>query len=400
MEPFSPAFQANPYPFYEQIRATDPIYQVTLPHGGRAWWITGYADSEAALKDSRLTKNPQVSLPPDLVEKYGSGLLEFFELITSHMLYTDPPSHTRLRTLIGKAFTPALIEQWRERVQVYADELLDAVQDQGEMELITDFASPIPMMVISEMLGIPTRDQEQFRDWTTMLVGNTADLRTLLPLLPQAQAFVDYLYALIGQRRLQPQTDDLVSKLVQAEAEGEKLSERELISMIFLLIIAGYETTVNLISNGLLSLLQHPEQLALLKSDPSLLKPAIEELLRYNGPGFAATNRWANEDFELGGKLIRRGELVVVVLASANRDEQQFSHANELDITRRENRHLAFGKGIHYCIGAPLARLEGQIALGTLLRRFPNIQLDGDAQALRWRSGVLIHGLEALPVRF
>jgi cytochrome P450 len=399
MMAYTTEFLTNPNPLYAQLRASQPACRVRLPSGVEAWWITRYEDVAATLKDPRLTKNPRTLLPPEQLASFGSEAHTVFKLITSHMLYSDPPDHTRLRALVGKAFTPVLIERWRTRIQAITDELLDAVQDRGEMELIGEFAAPLPITLISEMLGVPNKDHQQFRAWSNVLIGNTSSIHQLLPVVPEAKAFTEYLASMIDLRR-QHTTDDLISELIQAEEAGDRLSSDELVAMILLLLIAGHETTVNLIGNGVLALLQHPDQMRLLQQDPSLLKPAIEELLRYDPPAYSSTNRWAKEDMVIGGQLIRAGEMVIVMIGSANRDEQIFEHADELDITRLDNKHIAFGKGIHYCLGAPLARLEGQLAIGTLLRRMPNLRLAVEPQLLVRHQGILVHALEALPVTF
>ena len=396
---FSQAFKANPYPVYAQMRSKEPVYRVQTSDGRRLWMITRYEEAEAALRDPRLIKHGRDVIPPEMSITQRIPNMQVYEQISNHMLSVDPPAHTRLRGLVNKAFTPHLVEQWRGRIQAVTDELLDAVRDKGEMDLINDFAFPLPMTIISEMLGIPEEDRQKFRHWSNTLIATMGDTPAFIESFPSMEDFVRYIHQLANTRRNQPQ-DDLITKLVQAEAEGEKLSENELVSMIFLLIIAGHETTVNLIGNGVLALLQHPEQAQLLRQDPTLIKVAIEELLRYNGPLFTATARWAREDLEIGGKQIQRGDMVSVVLSSANHDELQFSESEKLDITRQENRHIAFGKGIHYCLGAPLARLEGQIAIGTLLQRLPDLRLAVDPQTLTWRPGTLMHALDTLPVAF
>jgi cytochrome P450 len=321
------------------------------------------------------------------------------------MLNADPPDHTRLRSLVNLSFTPRLIEQWRERIQAIANELLDAVQNppngeqRCEMELIGEFAFPLPMTVITEMLGVPDTDRTRFRVWSNQVVEASGDFQAFANLRESLDEFQVYLSELIEQKREQ-NADDLLGKLIRTEAEGDKLTEDELISMVFLLLVAGHETTVNLIGNGVLALLQHPDQLEKLKQNPELIISAIEEFLRYRGPLLAATQRWVSEDIELGGQQIQRGDQVIALLSSANRDERAFEHADQLDITRKENHHLAFGKGIHYCLGAPLARLEGQIAINTLLKRMPNLRLAIDEQDLVWRPGLLLMGLSKLPVAF
>lgn len=391
-------FKANPYPAFAQARAQEPILQIKAAGGRNAWLITRYEDAEALLRDQRFSKNIYSIFSEEELAQ-NVAYMNSFRALSNHMLAADPPDHTRLRSLVNRAFTPALVEQWRERVQEITDELLDHVEAQGQMELISDFAFPLPMLIISEMLGIPAEDRFKFREWSNTLIGSDGSVEAIQRNQVIIGQFVGYLRNLISERRAHP-TDDLVSRLVQAEAEGDKLSEQELIAMIFLLLVAGHETTVNLIGNGVLALLSYPEQLARLKADPALIKSAIEELLRYNGPLMIATIRYAREDLELGGKLIRRGEQIIVGLSSANHDAERFAEAEKLDITRKENHHLAFGKGIHFCLGAPLARLEGQIAIATLFRRLPNLRLNIDPQAITWRTGMLIHGVETLPVAF
>jgi cytochrome P450 len=366
-----------------------------MPNGGHAWLITRYHDADMVLRDERFVKNVRNVFPPEaLVPMPVSG----FTFLSRHMLNMDVPDHTRLRSLINLSFTPRLVERWRGRILEITNALLDAVQDQGEMDLIDQFAFPLPIIVISEMLGVPAEDRLQFRTWSNLVVessGNPDRGNVSESLL----AFSRYLRTLIEKKRQFP-ADDLLSQLISAEMQGDTLSEEELVSMLFLLIIAGHETTVNLISNGILALLEHPEQMDVLKQRPALIKTAIEEFLRYRGPLQVATQRWAREDIEFGGQLIHRGDAVMVVLSATNRDDEAFIDPDTLDITRQENRHLAFGKGIHYCLGAPLARLEGQIAIGELVRRLPNLRLNADPQELVWRPGSLIMGLSNLPVRF
>ncbi len=315
------------------------------------------------------------------------------------MINVDPPDHTRLRGLVSKAFTPRMIEQLHPRIQQITNELLDAVQGHGEMDLINDFAYPLPITVISEMLGIPVKDRQQFRTWTQMMV-NTGEQNLQEALIASTIGeFLSYIKSLLDEKRAHPGSD-LTSNLVQVEENGDALSENELISMVFLLIVAGHETTVNLIGNGTLALLQHPDQMQQLQHDPSLIPSAVEELLRYTAPVNLSDERWASEDVPMHGKVIRKGEMVYASLIGANTDAKQFQHPEGLDIARRENQHLAFGKGIHYCLGAPLARLEGQIAFGTLLRRLPNLRLASDPAQLIWNNNFMLRGLRSLPVTF
>ncbi len=268
------------------------------------------------------------------------------------------------------------------------------------MDLIDDYAFPLPITVIAELLGVPAEDRNKFREWSNAAVsGDTTQEYMEKVLLPHMQAFTGYLRAMFEEKRKNPK-DDLISGLVRAEEAGDKLSEDELLGMVFLLLIAGHETTVNLIGNGMLALLQHPDQLQKLREDPSLIKPAIEELLRYDGPVESSTERFAREDIAIGGTVIPKGEMVMVVIASADHDPERFANPDELDLTRADNKHLAFGKGIHFCLGAPLARMEGQIAINTLLRRIPELRLADSPGSLTWRPGMVLRGLKGLPVEF
>jgi cytochrome P450 PksS len=315
------------------------------------------------------------------------------------MLSKDPPDHTRLRALVSQAFTPRLIEQMRDRIQTITDQLLDPVQALGRCDLIRDFALPLPSIVIAEMLGVPAADRHAFHRWSNALMSAAHSTWHLLCAVPNILLFLRYLRKSIRKRRLDPQ-NDLVSALVQAEEAGVRLTEEELVAMFMLLLVAGHETTVNLIGNGMLALLEHPDQVDKLRRDPSLMRSAVEELLRFTSPVDLATERYTREDVTLRGITIPRGEMVVVALTSANRDERQFPNPDTLDLTREPNKHLSFGLGAHFCLGAPLARLEGQLAIHTVLRRLPNLRLSLAPSQLRWRRGLLLRGLEALPVAF
>jgi len=396
---FNPDFKANPYPTYAQLRSDAPIRRVPLPDGRGMWLVTRYEDVSAIFRDERFVKDWRNAMTPEQLAQVPA-IPEVMKPLTSNMLDTDPPDHERLRALVSKAFTPRLIERMRPRVQEIADTLLDAVRDKGEMDLIDDYAFPLPITVIAELLGVPAEDRDRFREWSNAAVsGDTTQEYIEKVLLPHMQAFTDYLRAMFDEKRKNPK-DDLISALVQAEEAGDKLSEDELMAMVFLLLVAGHETTVNLIGNGSLALLQHPDQLRKLREDPALIKPAIEELLRYDGPVETSTERFAREDIAIGGTVIPRGEMVMVVIASADHDPDRFQDPDALDITRADNKHLAFGKGIHFCLGAPLARMEGQIAINTLLRRMPNLRLKYSPESLTWRPGMVLRGLKALPVEF
>jgi cytochrome P450 len=397
----SPQFNADPYPFYARLRAEAPVYRTTLPHKQVAWLVTRYEDVFDILKDERFVKDRlnARSSGDDAKTPWVPGI---FKPLTRNMLDVDEPDHTRLRSLVRKAFTPRLIEQLRERIQTLCEDLLDAVQRKGSMELVSDYALPLPATVIADLLGVPAEDRRKFHRWSSRIVsvspGAEASLEGLR-VIPSVWAFMRYLRKQFEQRRTDPK-DDLITALVKAEEAGDKLSEDELLAMGFLLLVAGHETTVNLIASGTLALLEHPEQLEMLRRTPSPIKPAVEELLRYTSPVQMATERYAREDVTIAGTTIPQGELVLAVIGSANRDERQFENPDTLNITRDPNKHLAFGKGIHHCLGAPLARMEAQIAIDTLLRRFLNLHLAGAPESLRWRRGVFLRGLEKLPLAF
>ncbi len=396
---FDPEFKANPYPAYAQLRSDAPVHRVALPNGQGMWLVTRYEDVSAVLRDERFVKDWRNAMTPEQLAQMPP-IPEVMRPLSKNMLDTDPPDHERLRALVSKAFTPRLIERMRPRVQAIADALLDAVWDKGEMDLIDDYAFPLPITVIAELLGVPAEDRNEFREWSDAAVsGDTTQEYVEKILLPHMQAFTGYLRAMFEEKRENPK-DDLISALVRAEEAGVKLSEDELLAMVFLLLVAGHETTVNLIGNGVLALLRHPDQLQKLKDDPSLIKPAIEELLRYDGPVETSTERFAREDVRIGGTVISKGEMVTVVIASADHDPERFPDPDALDITRADNKHLAFGKGIHFCLGAPLARMEGQIAIGTLLRRMPELRLADPPGSLTWRPGLVLRGLKGLPVEF
>lgn len=393
----SPEFKKNAHEIYKQLRQNDPLHEIAMPDGQRAWLSTRYDDAVQILKDDeRFTKNLQ-SLSP---EEYAAIMpKKEMDLISNQMLSSDPPDHTRLRSIVSKAFSPQMIENMQDEIQRITDDLIDRVQEKGSMEVIEDFAFPLPIIVISQMLGIPENDHHLFKKWSSDFINAANDRNKMKEAFPSIQAFGRYIEELITERRKYPGSD-LISLLIQAHDSRDKLTAEELSSTIWLLIVAGHETTVNLIGNGLLALLENPEQFRLWRGDPAFSQSGIEELLRYYSPVEIATSRWARLDFTWHGKNIGKGDLIFVGLAAANRDPEQFENPNRLDITRKKNKHIAFGNGIHFCLGAPLARLEGKIALSTLLRRLPNLRIDTTSEELKWRSGILMRGLERFPVTF
>ncbi|WP_375767554.1 cytochrome P450 [Archangium gephyra] len=392
----SQRFKANPYPLYARLREEAPVFRIKGPANEVGWLVTRYDDVAQVLKHGGISKDRLGSMTPEQRAKLP-WFFKFFTPLVQNMLSRDPPDHTRLRTLVHKAFTPRLIERLRSRVQAVSDELLDAAARKGSMDLVEEYAFLLPVTIIAEMLGVPPGDYRKFQHWSNRLVSNS-DMTDVLLSIPSVVMFTRYLRKLIAQRRTSL-GDDLLSALIQAEEAGDKLSPDELVSMAFLLLVAGHETTVNLISGGTLALLQHPEQLERLRKEPGLIEPAVEELLRYASPVEIATERVAREDLTVSGVKIPRGDLVFAVLASANRDERQFKNPDTLDLGRDPNKHVSFGLGIHYCLGAPLARLEGQIAIQTLVNRFPNLRLAKPAESLKWRTGILMRGPKQLPVK-
>jgi cytochrome P450 len=390
-------FKANPYPFFARLRADSPTSPTRLPNGRVAWVIARYDDVATVLKDQRFAKDrrrvaQQHRLP---FQRLIGPLLTSLEF---NMLDLDPPDHTRLRSLVHKAFTPRLIERLRTRIQTLADQLLDEAMRRERFDLVSAYALPIPATIIADLLGVPFQDHDRFHRWSSRLVTITSG-RDFLLALPSALLFMRYLRRLVAQRRTAPR-DDLITALVQAEEAGDHLSADELLSMVFLLLVAGHETTVNLIANATLALLEAPEHLERLRREPDLVHspPVIEELLRFTSPVQVATERYALEDVELSGSSVPRGALVFALIGSANHDEQQFPNPDEMDLSRSPNPHLSFGQGVHYCLGAPLARLEGQIAIATLIRRVADLRLAVPPETLVWRRGIFLRGVEHLPV--
>ncbi|NPC93588.1 cytochrome P450 [Bacillus sp. WMMC1349] len=396
MQLSSTEFKNEAYNFYKELRSAYPVYPISLGDLGDGWLITRYDDAIYLLKDARLKKNVENVLTEN--EK-RPVFLENEEPLTKHMLNSDPPDHSRLRSLVQKAFTPRVILQLEDRIQQIANTLLDKVEYKHSINIVDDFAFPLPIIVISEMLGIPLEDQQKFRVWSQAIIDFSNTPESLEVNNEKIDEFAEYLKFLVHKKRNQP-AEDLISSLIQAESEGTKLSIEELFSTIMLLIVAGHETTVNLITNMTFALLCHPGQLQKLRQHPDLIDSAIEEALRFHSPVELTTMRWAAESFILHGQEIKRKDLVIISLASANRDEKIFSNADHFDIERKNNRHIAFGHGSHFCLGAQLARLEAKIAISTLLQRFPNIRFKGEKEVMKWKGTFLMRALEELPLCF
>jgi cytochrome P450 len=384
-------FRRDPYPVYAELRARGPVHRVIIPEGHEAWLVVGYEAGRAILNDTRLSKVWSNAAPELGVETVASGL---------SMLSTDPPVHSRLRKLVSREFTPRRVDAMVPRVQALADGLLDAMAKRPSRhgDLVETLAFPLPISVICELLGVPFLDRDQFRVWSNTAFSTPSAVERRAA----AKAMNDYLVGLLADKRARS-ADDLMSALIHtADEDGDRLNAEELLGMAWVLLVAGHETTVNLISNGVLPLLTRPEQLAALRADPDgLMDGAVEEILRYDGPVETPTYRFSTAPVEVGGTVIPGdGRLVLVALADADRDPARFPDPDRFDIRRDARGHLAFGHGIHYCLGAPLARLEARIALRGLLDRFPDLALDIDPAEIPWRGGLLIRGPERLPVRW
>jgi cytochrome P450 len=389
--PMDPAFVADPYPTYHRLRAEDPVHHSPLGF----WVLTRYDDVVAALRDPRLAKE---AIAAFVAARFGAPI----PALGLSMLDRDPPDHTRLRSLVSKAFTPRVVEGLRPRIQQIVDGLLAGVAEAGSMDLVEEFAYPLPVIVICEMLGVPVADQERFKAWS-LDIARSLDTIMLPPDsdvgrrgVAARHGLADYFRELIAERRTKPRAD-MLSALIAAEEAGDKLNENELLATCILLLVAGHETTVNLLSNGTLALLRNPDQLRRLRENPALIGTAVEELLRYDGP-VQRTARIPSEDMTIAGRKIAAGEMVMPFLGAADRDPAQFPEPDRLDIGRRDNRHIAFGLGIHFCLGAPLARIEGQIAINALVQRFPKLALATETP--EFRQSLTLRGLKSLPLSF
>ncbi|MEV7391228.1 MULTISPECIES: cytochrome P450 [unclassified Streptomyces] len=385
---YGDAFRTDPHPVYAELRERGPVHRVRLPGADQfyeSWLVVGYEEARAALADPRLVKD---------TGKIGFRFLDE-ELIGKYLLVTDPPQHTRLRGIVTRAFTARRVAELGPRIQEITDRLLDEMLPRGRADLIDALAYPLPITVISELLGVPELDRARFRKLSNEAIvpSGSGD---------EHEAFValgEYLAELIEDKRCAGPSGDLLSDLLRTTAEdGDRLSAEELRGMAYLLLIAGHETTVNLIGNAVLALLTHPDQLAALRADMSLMDGAVEEVLRWEGPVENATYRYAAEPLEIAGAAIAQGDPVMIGLTAAGRDGDRYPEPDRFDVRRDNRGHLAFGHGIHYCLGAPLARLEGRIALRSLLERAPDLNLDGPPG--EWLPGTLMRGVRRLPVRW
>lgn len=389
-----PEVLANPYPLYHRLRAEDPVHWDPYLH---TWIVTRYADVITVLQHFSASRTPT---PEQLTALGLSKLVPFAQVLVRQMLFLDPPAHGRIRSLASNAFTPRRVESLRSHIQDITDSLLDAVQDKGGMDVITDLAYPLPAIVTAEMLGLPTSDWPQLVAWSTdfaEVLGNFQHNPEGAPrVLRSLEEMTEYFRAAIREHQEHPR-DDLISAFLAAEQQGDRLTEEEVVANSIMVMTGGQETTTNLIGNGILTLLHHPDQLEKLRADASLIPTAIEELLRYESP-IQYTSRLAPGDIVLGGKTIRERQAVIAVMGAANRDPERFPEPDRLDICRQDNRHLAFAWAAHFCFGAPLARLEGDVAFETMLRRMPNLRLEPGPP--RWQANLGFRGLTTLPVTF
>jgi cytochrome P450 len=398
-DPFDPTWSSDPFPLYAELRERAPVHRNPLGF----WVFARHADCLSLLRDRRASSDAQhldldrmpegfrTRSDPD--DPIAAAVLE-----ARPFLFRDPPDHTRLRGMVSKAFTPRVVESLRARTQQVVDELIDVALEKGEVDLLEEFAYPLPVRIICDLLGVPLEDQDRFKGWSTALARGL-DPDFLLPaevIAERGEAvlqFAQYFFALLAERRRFP-GDDLLSRLVQVEDDGTVLSEPELLSTCILLLVAGHETTVNLISGGIVALLRHPDQLVRFRSDPELQRSGVEEMLRYVSP-VQLTGRSMAEDIDIAGVTLRAGDFAMLLIGSANHDDRQFADPEGFDVGRTPNNHLGFGFGIHHCLGAPLARMETQVALSTLVRRAPDLAVAGE---ITYKTNIVLRGMESLPV--
>jgi len=390
-----PEVLANPYPLFKRLRENDPVHWDSFLH---AWVVTRYEDVVNVMLRCSADRTPT----PQQLEALGMAaeLQPIAQVMVKQMLFMDAPAHTRLRALCASAFTPARVAALKQHIQEIADQLLDRVIHSGRMDVIADFANPLPAIVTAELFGVPVEDHQDLKDWSTdfaeMLGNFQHNPDRARRVLSSTEKLLAYFQRAIREQEKNPRPG-LVNSLMNAEVDGSRLTEEEVVANLIVTMVGGQETTTNLIGNGLVSLLKNPDQLERLKNDSSILPSAIEELLRYESPS-QHTARLAPENMQLGGKLIQKRQAVIAVFAAANRDPERFPEPDKLDLRREDNRHVAFAWGAHYCFGAPLARMEGQIAFETMLRRLPGIRLE--PQELMWRENLGLRGLKSLFITF
>jgi pimeloyl-[acyl-carrier protein] synthase len=389
-----PEILADPYPLYRRLRTEDPVHWDPFLH---AWVATRYVDVVRVLHDFSADRTPT----PEQLAKMGlSRLSPIAAVMVKQMLFLDPPSHTRLRSLASSAFTPRRVELLRSHIQEIADKLIDSVVDAGQMDVIADFAAQLPAIVTAEMLGVPPSDHIQLKDWSAdfaEMLGNFQHNPDRVPrVLRSLEDMLEYFHAAVRDLRVRPR-EGLINWMLTAEINGDRLTDEEVIANVIVTMVGGQETTTNLIGNGLLTLLSNPDKMNWLRNNLPLMQPAVEELLRYESPS-QHTARMAPTDLELGGRKIRKRQAVIAVMGAANRDPERFPDPDRLDLTRSDNRHVAFGWAAHFCFGAALARIEGQISFATILRRLPRLTLQPGP--LSWRPNLGLRGLTELPVTF
>ena len=389
-----PDVLANPYPLYHRLRNEDPVHWDPYLH---AWIVTRYTDVVRVLHDFSADRTPT---PEQLTRMGLPEMSPIAAVMVKQMLFMDPPAHTRLRSLASMAFVPRRVEALRQHIQEIADRILDNLEERGQMEVIADFAAPLPAIVTAEMLGVPTSDHQQLKTWSAdfaEMLGNFQHNPDRVPgVLRSLHDMLEYFRQTVSDLKRQPR-EGLINSLLTAEIDGDRLNEEEVIANSIVTMVGGQETTTNLIGNGLLTLLRNPSELRKLRDDLSLIPTAVEELLRYESPS-QHTARMAPADVEVGGKMILKRQAVIAVMGAANRDPERFPDPDRLDLERKDNRHVAFGWAAHFCFGAPLARIEGQIAFATILRRLANLELQ--PHPIEWRQNLGLRGLKALPVTF
>ena len=397
-----PDFMQNPYELLAKFREQGPVHEVVFAHGAKVWLVTRYDEVRKLANDPRVSKDGRrmnelftrhsgVVVEPEDDAAVGVG---FDDDLAAHMLNSDPPRHTRLRALVGKAFAPGRIEKLRPRIEQVADQLLDAFDGRAEVDLVAEFAVRLPITIICDLFGLPEADREDFRLWSLKLVGAGQDPDEVAD---ASKRMVDYANALIDAKRAHP-GDDMVSELVRVTDGSDRLTQGELVAMIFVLVVAGHITTIYSIGNAVASLLTHPAELARLRADPSLIPAAVDELLRFDGPSGVGTFRFTTAEIPVGDKIIPAGDILALSWHSANRDSRHFAEADRLDLNRQPLGSMAFGHGIHYCIGVPLAKMQIEIALSHLIARYPELRLAVEADELRRDNSALLRGLLALPV--